>query len=231
MEQEPLLRVQSLHALKYCERLFYLEEVEEIRLVDAAMYAGRRLHVEIEKEEEGDWAAIDVASEKLGLTGRVDCLRRRDGVLIPYEHKRGRCMRSGADEKPMAWATDRVQVAAYALLLAESTGTVVPEGRVRYHADNVTVRVPIDEAARREVEAAVSRARELRAATTRPPITENERLCVKCGLAPACLPEEQRLADGTKREPLRLFPADAERTSLHVVEPGARVGRQAERFK
>lgn len=36
---EPL-RVMSLHALLYCERLFYLEEVEEIRVADASVYAG-----------------------------------------------------------------------------------------------------------------------------------------------------------------------------------------------
>ncbi len=35
------LRVMALHALAYCERLFYLEEVEEIRLADAAVFAGR----------------------------------------------------------------------------------------------------------------------------------------------------------------------------------------------
>ena len=28
------IRVMALHALVYCERLFYLEEVEEIRLAD-----------------------------------------------------------------------------------------------------------------------------------------------------------------------------------------------------
>jgi CRISPR-associated protein Cas1 len=28
------LRIMALHALLYCERLFYLEEVEEIRLTD-----------------------------------------------------------------------------------------------------------------------------------------------------------------------------------------------------
>ena len=39
---EPLIRVMALHALAYCERLFYLEEVEEIRIADAAVYAGRR---------------------------------------------------------------------------------------------------------------------------------------------------------------------------------------------
>ena len=28
----PLIRVMALHAMAYCERLFYLEEVEEIRV-------------------------------------------------------------------------------------------------------------------------------------------------------------------------------------------------------
>jgi CRISP-associated protein Cas1 len=38
---EPLVRVMALHALAYCERLFYLEEVEEIRIANDAVYAGR----------------------------------------------------------------------------------------------------------------------------------------------------------------------------------------------
>ena len=33
-----LLSVMSLHALVYCERLFYLEEVEKIRVADARVY-------------------------------------------------------------------------------------------------------------------------------------------------------------------------------------------------
>lgn len=40
----PLLRIMALHALAYCERLFYLEEVEEIRVADYRVYAGRTLH-------------------------------------------------------------------------------------------------------------------------------------------------------------------------------------------
>lgn len=39
---EPPIRVMALHALLYCERLFYLEEVEELRVADHAVYAGRR---------------------------------------------------------------------------------------------------------------------------------------------------------------------------------------------
>jgi CRISPR-associated protein Cas1 len=39
---DPFIRVMALHALAYCERLFYLEEVEEIRIADEAVYTGRR---------------------------------------------------------------------------------------------------------------------------------------------------------------------------------------------
>lgn len=37
------IRVMALHALAYCERLFYLEEVEEIRAADDRVYDGRRV--------------------------------------------------------------------------------------------------------------------------------------------------------------------------------------------
>ena len=84
----PTLRVMALHALKYCERLFYLEEVEEIRLADAAVWAGRRLHRELDAGE--DLVELVMESEALGIRGKIDALRRRDGSLHVVEHKRGR---------------------------------------------------------------------------------------------------------------------------------------------
>src|ERR671920_227186 len=209
------LRIHSLHALAYCERLFYLEEVENVRVADERVYAGRRLHVELEREEdEEEWLTLDLESERWGLKGRIDCVRRRDGQIVPYEHKRGRSAR-GADGKAAAWPSDRVQIIAYAALVEEQTGREVSEGRVRYHADNVLVHVPFDEAARAELERAIARARELQATVERPPVAENERLCVKCSLAPVCLPEEARLgvaltSDDSQlsgRTTLRLFPS------------------------
>ena len=56
----------------------------------------------------------------------------------------------------------------------------IPMGRVRYHAANVTVRVPIDDTARDDLRHAVAEARRLREATERPPVTDNERLCARC---------------------------------------------------
>jgi CRISPR-associated protein Cas1 len=233
------LRVHSLHALAYCERLFYLEEVENMRVADGAVYAGRRLHVELEREEdEEEWLTLNLESERWGLTGKIDCVRRRDGAIIPYEHKRGRAARS-REGTAETWPSDRLQVIAYAALVEEQTGREVLEGRVRYHADNVMVRVPIDEKSRADLARAVTRARELQGTVERPPVTENERLCVKCSLAPVCLPEEARLAATISettpvqpvRETIRLFPADDDRRTLHVLTQGARVGRKGDRLE
>ena len=89
-----LLSVHSLHALAYCERLFYLEEVERLRVADERVYAGRTLHVEIERDEADEVFNLSFESERYGLIGKVDCLRKRDGNIIPYEHKRGKSARS-----------------------------------------------------------------------------------------------------------------------------------------
>lgn len=49
---EAPVRVMALHSLSYCERLFYLEEVEEIRLADESVYAGRELHEGLSRPDE-----------------------------------------------------------------------------------------------------------------------------------------------------------------------------------
>ena len=222
----PPLRVMSLHALAYCPRLFYLEEVEEIRVADARVYAGRELHASLAADEDGERTQLELADPGLGLVGKVDAIRRRDGALVPYEHKRGKARRDGKTAE--AWPSDRLQVIAYAALIESATGQDIPEGRVRYHADGVTVRVPIDSAARVDLAAAIAQARRLRESTERPPVTDNERLCVRCSLAPVCLPEETRQADDPEHAPTRLFPPDRDGASLHVVTAGARIGRAGE---
>ena len=105
----PPVRVMALHALAYCRRLFYLEEVEEIRVADHRVYAGRHLHAALEADEDGESVSVELGSERLGLLGKVDCLRRRDGSHLPYEHKRGKPARA-ADNAPEPWPSDRLQV-------------------------------------------------------------------------------------------------------------------------
>jgi CRISPR-associated protein Cas1 len=92
----PLIRVMAIHALAYCERLFYLEEVEEIRVADDRVYAGRTLHETI-AEPDSEYQSVTLESEAWGLKGRVDYLRYRDGGLVAYEHRGFSTRCSGAD--------------------------------------------------------------------------------------------------------------------------------------
>ena len=229
-ERLPTIRVCALHAFAYCPRLFYLEEVEELYTQDAAVFAGRRLHEEIEVQEDGQWEDLYLEDELLGLRGRVDALRKRDGQLIPYEHKRGRSHRD-ENNQPQPWESDRLQILAYCCLLEVTKGITITEGRIRYHSDNVLLHVPLDDAGRKLVRDSIKAARELRASNYRPPVIENEYLCSRCSLSPVCLPEEARLAHNKEWQPKRLFPADDERQVLHVLEPGTRVGRTGEQLK
>ncbi|MEO2036319.1 MAG: CRISPR-associated protein Cas4, partial [Planctomycetaceae bacterium] len=227
-QDEPPLRVMALHAMLYCERLFYLEEVEEIYVADANVYAGRRLHDNVVPDDDisQEKRSFQVSSEEWGLTGKADALRRRDGQWIVYEHKKGRCRREFADgEKPpkrgskkaqtgtpAPWPSDRIQAIAYAVLISETLGEPVVEARIRYHTDNVTAKFSVDDHARKDLRDAVNRARELRQFEQRPPVTENERLCSTCSLSPVCLPEEER----GKAEQLQLFPARRKGETLHI---------------
>jgi CRISP-associated protein Cas1 len=224
------IRVSALHAFAYCPRLFFLEEVEELYTQDAAVFAGRRLHVDLEQQEDETWEDLFLESEVLGLRGRVDALRTRDGQTIPYEHKRGRAHRD-QNKQPQAWESDRIQILAYACLIEAALGIPVTEGRIRYHADNVLVHVPLDEAGREAVRSTIEQARSLRHSTHRPPVAENERLCARCSLAPVCLPEEARLAHDREWQPIRLFPEDDDRQVLHILEPGTSIGKSGEQLK
>jgi CRISPR-associated protein Cas1 len=228
--EQDTIRIGALHALAYCPRLFYLEEVEELYTQDAAVFAGRRLHVELERDEEGTWETFTLESAALGLRGRVDALRTRNGQVIPYEHKRGRCYRDSQNQA-QAWESDRLQVLAYACLIEAALGVTIVEGRIRYHADNVLVKVAVDETGRQQVRKAVQTARQLRQSSERPPVTTNERLCARCSLASVCLPEETRFAQNPDYQPVRLFPEDDDREILHILEPGTRVGKSGEQVK
>lgn len=223
----PDLRVESLHALAYCQRLYYFQEIERICVPHEAVFAGRQLHAALEAQDDGESVCLELSSPTLGLVGKVDCLRRRDGSYIPYEHKRGQPRRLD-DNSPAAWPSDRLQLVAYTVLLEEAFGQPITEGRIRYHAANVTVRVPVDEPARAELREAIVTARRLRESVERPPIASNERLCPRCSLAPVCLPEEVRQERQPEHDPVRLFPPDHDGAALYVLSPGAHVGRSGD---
>ncbi len=208
----------ALHALAYCPRLFYLENVEGQRVANARVYAGRELHSGLEKQH-GD--SIQVESSRLGLRGRVDFIRSERGRLIPVEVKRGRAKRT--DTGLVGWPSDVLQVAAYAMLLEDSLEISVHQARIHYAADSAWVRLAITEELRNEVRTAIGEARKLSTSSRRPPVAENENLCKHCSLSKVCLPDEERPLENRKLP----APPEDDRQVVHVTEPGSRIGRAA----
>jgi CRISPR-associated protein Cas1 len=220
----PLINVMALHALMYCERLYYLEEVEKIRRANKNVYAGRRLHQKIDKG--ADIYSLELGSEKLGIRGKVDFIRKKSGKLVVYEYKKGRS-KDGINP----WPSDRLQTIAYSLLLEDQIGEAVAEARIRYESDKKTIKVPIiSKDAGRELKLAVEKAIKLRNTLTRPSITVSEGQCRSCSLSPVCLPEEERFASYAKPNPERLYPPDDDRKVIHIIEQGVSIRKKAEQL-
>ena len=67
-----------------------------------------------------------LVSEKLSMGGSVDKLIRTEEEIIPCTIKTGKCPEYGV------WKSDRVQLAAYAMLIEEEFETTVKRGFVEY---------------------------------------------------------------------------------------------------
>ena len=149
-----------------------------------AFLAARALLQLGRERREGSLVAVDVArspaprlaSPRLRLAGRPDELRRRsDGRWVPVEFK-SRSSPAGGPPR-----SHRVQVAAYCLLLEETTGVAPPHGLLRY-GDGVEWEIPFTADARAEV-------LELLADVRRPydgRATPGHRRCAGCGWRPGC---------------------------------------------
>jgi CRISPR-associated protein Cas1 len=225
-----LTRVMAVHAWAYCPRLFYLEEVEEIRLADEKVFEGRTLHEQLAQEEEGELHTLTLESDTWSLAGRLDAVRKQDGQWLVVEHKKGRSRKPRVGKAAEAWPSDRLQAGAYAVLLEEHLGLPVPEARVRYHADAKSARVIVDDSLKAELRNALDAMNPLREQVQRPPLTPEANRCIHCSLSPVCLPEEERLGEDPTWEPLRLFPGHHDRTTVHVTGPGTSMGRSDNRL-
>ena len=71
---------------------------------------------------------MELASERLGITAKLDLLEGSDGGVVPIDIKKGRPTRDGAP-----WDADAVQPCAQVLLLREH-GYTVERGEI-FHAE------------------------------------------------------------------------------------------------
>jgi CRISPR-associated protein Cas1 len=243
-----LIPLRALNQVTYCPRLYYLEYVEAVMPINEHVEDGLFQHRRIDDPDlqhrtrkEGDalhTRSVQLSSERLGISGKLDLVEEKDGVVCPIEYKRG----SGApgdNGQPPYWDNDAVQVCAQGLLLEEELGVAVPRGILYYIGSKSRVVVPLDDHLRARTLQAIRTIRELseRDAPPEPLRAELRHRCFGCSLATVCQPEETLYCLGTTRLTLpeeaaagitRVLPQGDEGAVLYLQEPGSHVGKRSE---
>jgi CRISPR-associated protein Cas1 len=228
-EVPELVPARMLNEYAYCPRLFFLEWVDSLWSPSSDTAEGDRTHRRVDAgggavplPDEGPVKAarsVELSSERLGITAKLDLLEGSDGAVVPVDTKKGCPARDGGP-----WEADAIQVCAQVLLLREH-GYTAEHGEIFYAETRQRVTVPMtpDLVARTMKIAAEARATATRLAP--PPPLQSSPKCPRCSLAGICLPDEvNMLAARQDSQPRRLIAADPDAVPLYVTEPGAMVG-------
>jgi CRISPR-associated protein Cas1 len=182
--------------------------------------------------------SVQISSEHLGISGKLDLVEEKAGDVYPVEYKRGPGPAPGPDAMAY-WDNDAVQVCAQGLLLEEELGIPVNHGILYYIGSKRRVEVLFDENLREATLKAIRTIRDLanRDVPPEPLPSELRHRCFGCSLATICQPEETLHCLG--RQPLtlaaeaaagitRVLPQTAEGAVLYLQEPGSHVGKRSE---
>lgn len=200
-----LLPARMLNEFVYCPRLFYYEWVEGLFAESADTVEGALRHAKMDRgptafptpeaaaqaEETIHSRSLTLSSQRHGLIAKIDLVEAEGGLVCPVDYKHG-APRQG-DEAPELWDTDRVQLAAQALVLRDN-GYRCDEGIVYYVATRQRVRLAITEELIAQTLALASQARAVAAAGQIPPPLVNSPKCPRCSLVGICLPDETRFS-------------------------------------
>src|SRR5258708_645321 len=123
-ELPDLVPARMLNEFVYCPRLFFLEWVDSLWASNADVAEGDRRHRRVDAGGgaaplplEGELKvarSVELASERLGITAKLDLLEGVGGGVVPVDVKKGH---PTADGQP--WEADAVQVCAQGWLLRE----------------------------------------------------------------------------------------------------------------
>ncbi|HEY3852931.1 MAG TPA: CRISPR-associated endonuclease Cas1 [Verrucomicrobiae bacterium] len=141
--------------------------------------------------------SVQMGSEQLGVVAKMDLVESKaeKGDLFtalevcPVDYKAG-APKEGEEANEL-WDTDKMQLGLQALILREN-GYTCNEGVIYYRATKQRVRLPITAELENWI---LERVAEARRVTTGPipvPLVHSPK-CVRCSLAPICLPDETRM--------------------------------------
>ncbi|MGH3188118.1 MAG: CRISPR-associated endonuclease Cas4g/Cas1g [Streptosporangiaceae bacterium] len=228
-EVPELVPARMLNEYAFCPRLFFLEWVDQLWAASSDTAEGDRLHGRVDAgggaaplPGEGEVKAarsVELASERLGITAKLDLLEGDGGGVVPVDTKKGRPAPDGTP-----WEADAVQVCAQVLLLREH-GYTAERGEIFYAETRQRVPVEMTPGLIARTLEIVGEAREVATRLAPPPPLRSSPKCARCSLVGICLPDEVNvLAARQGGQPRRLMAADPDAVPLYVMEQGSVVG-------
>ena len=187
--------------------------------------------------------SVELASDRLGVVCKMDLVEVRIDLfssveVCPVEYKAG-SPREG-DNGIELWDTDKIQLTLQCLILRDN-GYDCREGILYYRSTKQRVRIEITPEIEQWAIEIIGQARGCAEGERPAPLVASPK-CVRCSLAPVCLPDETNFLRQAGSEPLEesneksllsyhgrrsLTPRD-ERRALYLNSPGLSVGRKGE---
>ena len=182
------------------------------------------------EDEQFHARSVRLESESLGLVAVIDVLEVDGTTATPIDYKKS----TAPDLPEGAWEPERVQLCAQGLLLREA-GFSCDAGILWFAGSRRRVTIPFDEALVTRTLALIEQCRQMTREPRMPlPLIDSPK-CTRCSLVAICLPDEtnQLLQEEptTQVKPTRMLLAPRPETiPLHIAEPGARIGKRADRL-
>ena len=202
--------------------------------------------------------SVQMGSERLGIVAKMDLVEVRAGLatgatraddssgdlftaleVCPVDYKAG-APKEGEEANEL-WDTDKMQLGLQALILRDN-GYACNEGVIYYRATKQRVRLPITPELENWILQNIADAKRVIAGPIPAPLVHSSK-CVRCSLAPVCLPDETRMlsqttakievsvevkasesSQSTGETPRRLIAARDDTRPLYLNTPGYRVG-------
>ncbi len=188
-------------------------------------------------------AKMDLIEVKVNARSEDDFFAVREAQSVtPVDYKAG-APRQGVDQNEL-WDADKMQLGLQILILRDN-GYTCDEGVIYYRATKQRVRLVMTAEIEAWIIERIAAARVVAASLTIPPPLVNSPKCVRCSLAPVCLPDETRLlvdgrsvstdspripASAALTSPRRLIAARDDERALYLNTQGYRVGVKSERL-
>jgi len=141
--------------------------------------------------------SVQMGSERLGVVAKMDLVESKAEKedlftaleVCPVDYKAG-APKEGVDVNEL-WDTDKMQLGLQALILRDN-GYTCNEGVIYYRATKQRVRLPITPELENWILQNIAEAKRVIAGPIPAPLVHSPK-CVRCSLAPVCLPDETRM--------------------------------------